>query len=83
MQGLYAVVGPNGTRTRHLLMALCGLCDPGNTVEGTFFLNGALLSQEDLLRETSFVRGSDALCDELTVRETLSNAFRLTQPPWV
>ena len=64
-------------------MALCGLCDHGNHVTGTFFLNGSLLTLTDLLRETSYVNGCDDMCPDLTVRETLRNAFLLTQPPWV
>ncbi len=63
-------------------MALCGLSDPGNRVTGTFYLNGSLLSLEDLLRTTSYVSNCDDICPDLTVRETLENAFRLTQPPW-
>ena len=64
-------------------MALCGLCDHGNHVTGTFFLNGSLLTLNDLLRETSYVSGCDDMCPDLTVRETLHNAFLLTQPPWM
>ena len=40
-------------------MSLCGLCDPGNHVTGTFYLNGSLLSLEELLRETSYVSSCD------------------------
>ena len=82
-KGLYAVVGPMGTRSRHLLMALCGLCDPGNKVSGTFYMNGTLLSLDELLRKTSYVSGADDMCPELTVREVIENAFKLSQPPWV
>ena len=82
-KGLYAVVGPMGTRCRHLLMALCGLCDPGNKVSGTFYMNGTLLSLDELLRKTSYVSGADDMCPELTVREVMENAFKLSQPPWV
>ena len=82
-KGLYAVVGPIGTHTRHLLMALCGVSDNRNHVKGTFFLNGRVLELPDLMKETSYVHGCDDICDYLTVRETLQNAFLLTQPPWV
>lgn len=63
-------------------MSLCGLCDPGNHVTGTFYLNGSLLSLEELLRETSYVSSCDDICPYLTVRELLENSCRLTQPPW-
>lgn len=82
-KGLYAVVGPIGTHTRHLLMALCGVSDNRNHVKGTFFLNGRVLELPDLMKETSYVHGCDDICDYLTARETLQNAFLLTQPPWV
>lgn len=90
--GLYAVVGPmgyfscssslQGTHTRHLFMALCGMSDPGNHVTGTFYLNGSLLTLDDLLQTTSYVSNCDDICPDLTVRETLENAFKLTQQPW-
>lgn len=64
-------------------MALCGLCDPGNKVSGTFYMNGTLLSLDELLRKTSYVSGADDMCPELTVREVIQNAFKLSQPPWV
>ena len=82
-KGLYAVVGPMGTHTRHLLMALCGLCDPGNKVAGTFYMNGTLLTADDLLSKTSYVSGAEDMCPELTVREVRENAFKFSQPPWV
>ena len=78
-KGLYAVVGPMGTRCRHLLMALCGLCDPGNKVSGTFYMNGTLLSLDELLRKTSYVSGADDMCPELTVREVCEEYLDLEE----
>ena len=83
IKGLYAIVGPMGTHSRHLLRALCGLCEDGCKVTGTFFRNGEILTQEDLLRETSYVDNTQDMCSELTVRETIENALKLSQPPWV
>ena len=82
-RGLYAIVGPIGTHSRHLLRALCGICEDGCRVGGTFFKNGVIMTQEELLRETSYVDNTNDICSELTVRESLQNAIILSQPPWV
>lgn len=83
VKGLYAIVGPIGTHSRHLLRALCGTCEKGYKVTGTFYRNGVILSQEELLKESSYVDNTQDICSELTVRETLENAIILSQPPWV
>ena len=82
-KGLYAIVGPIGTHSRHLLRAMCGMCEDGCKASGTFYRNGVILSHEDILRETSYVDNTNDMCSELTVRETIENAILLAQPQWV
>lgn len=65
------------------MLALCGQSEAGNRVAGSFFLNGTLLSAEQLLQQTSFVCGCDDVCGDLTVRELIEDAFVLSQPPWM
>lgn len=62
---------------------MCGMCEDGYKASGTFYRNGAILSHEDLKRETSYVDNTDDLCPDLTIRETIENAIVFSQPPWV